>query len=219
MAKTIDIKLLIRLILKRWFWFVIAAAVSMFVAMVLTAEVRPDRYQATTSISSIFEGSTVESLNGARLLFSYSSLINSSKIANAARDLLPDHINVSARQIQSMVSFNFGDTSTFLFLNCTSSDPQLALFVANAVADAFVAEIGNITGDATIRIYDRAVNASMTFSGRAEQQRTRTTIPTICLFLLLIAIIIWALFSDRVKSVSEAGFDGEVNIIGVIPRM
>lgn len=219
MAKVIDVKLLIRLVLKKWFLFVIVGFLSLFAAMVLTADVKADVYQATTSVSSISEGSYIESFNGFRLLNNYSSLIKSGKIAAAAREMLPDYMSISARQIQSMVDSSFSDTFAVLYVNSSSSNPQLALSVANAVADAFVAEISNITGDDTIRIYDRAVSAVKTYDGKSEQRRTRITIPTVSLFLLLVVLALWALFSDRIKSVSEAMLDGEVNVIGVIPRM
>jgi len=219
MARVIDIKMLLRLILKKWFLFVAVAVIALFAALVMTAEVKPDVYQATTSLSSIAEGSSAESLNGFRLLVNYSGLIYSSKIATAAREMLPDSLTISARQIQSMVTTSFSDTATMLYITSSSPDSQLALSVTNAVAEAFVAEISNITGDDTIKIYDRAINAIMSYNGKSEQQKTRITIPAVSLFILLVAIVIWALFSDRIKSVNEAALHGEVTVIGVIPRI
>ena len=219
MAKTIDITLLIRLILKKWYLFVATAVVSLFVAFVLTAEVQPDIYQAATSLSSIVEGSYTESISGFRLLTTYAELITSGKIATAAREMLPDSLTVSSRQIQSMVRTSFNDTFTMLYITSSSTNPQLALSVANAVAEAFVSEIGNITGGDTIRIYDRAISASKSFDGLSEQRRTRVTIPTVCIFILFVVIILWALFSDRIKTISEAEIGGKVNVIGVIPRI
>ena len=204
MARSIDIKLLFRLVLKRWYLFIIMAICSLGAALFLTAEVKPDVYQATTSLSSIAEGSYTDSLNGVRLLLNYAGLITSERIASVAREMLPDSLNISARQIQSMISTSFSDTSTILFITCSTSNRQLAPSVANAVAEAFVAEIGNITGDDTIRIYDRAISASRTYDGRSEQRKTRITIPAVSLFLLLVGVVLWALFSDRIKSVSEA---------------
>ena len=219
MAKTIDFMLLFRLILKKWYLFVVAAVGSLLVAFVLTAEVQPDVYQATTSLSSIVEGSSTESISGFRLLNNYAALITSGRIATAAREMLPDSIGVSVRQIQSMVRTSFSDNYTMLYITCSSTDPQLALSVVNAVAEAFVSEIGNITGGDTIRIYDRAISASKSFDGLSEQRRTRVTIPAVCLFILFILVVLWALFSDRVKSISEAEIGGEVNVISVIPRV
>ena len=218
MAKVIDIKLLFRLVIKRWYLFILVGAASLFGAMVLTADVRPDVYRATASLSSISEGSYTESINGFRLLNNYSGLVKSGRIATAAREMLPESLSVSARQIQSMVDTSFSDTFTVLYVNSSSSDPQLALSVANAVAEAFAAEISNITGDDSIRVYDRAISASKTYDGKSEQRKTRITYPTVSLFILLVAVVLWALFSDRIKSVSEASIDGEVNIIGVVPR-
>jgi len=219
MAKTIDITLLIRLILKKWYLFVATAVASLFVAFVLTAEVQPDIYQAVTSLSSIVEGSYTESISGFRLLTNYAELITSGKIATAAREMLPDSLTVSSRQIQSMVRTSFNDTFTMLYITSSSTNPQLALSVTNAVAEAFVSEIGNITGGDTIRIYDRAISASKSFDGLSEQRRTRVTIPAVCLFILFIVVVLWALFSDRIKTISEVEIDGKVNVIGVIPRI
>jgi len=218
MAKTIDVKLLIRLIIKKWYLFAATAVVSLFVAIILSSEVRPDVFQATTSLSSLVEGSSVESISGFRLLNNYAGLVSSGKIATAAMEMLPDSLNVSARQIQSMVKTSFSDTYTILYITGSSTDPQLAISVTNAVAEAFVSEIGNITGGDTIRVFDRAISAVKSYDGLSEQRRTRVTIPAVCLFLLFVAIVLWALFSDRIKSVSEAEINGRVNIIGVIPR-
>ena len=219
MTKNIDLKLLARLVLKKWFLFVIVAAFSLFAAMIVTIEAQPDTFTASTSLSSIVEGSTQESLNGFRLLSNYSSLVTSERIATAAREMLPDSVHVSAAQIRSMVSANFNIDSSFLFINCKSTDPYLALSISNAVAESFVAEISNITGDDTIKIYDRATSAILSFDGKSEQRKTRLIIPTVSLFLLLVVIVLWALFSDRVNTVSELEFNGEVNIIGVIPSI
>jgi capsular polysaccharide biosynthesis protein len=219
MAKAIDIKLLFRLILKKWYLFAAMGLVSLFVAFVVTADARPDVYQAVAGVSSIVEGSSTESLNGIRLLINYSSLLKSSRIATAARGMLPDSFALTAKQIQAMVSTSFSESSTILYITSSSTDPQLALSVANAVAEAFVAEIGNITGDDTIRIYDRATSVNKTTDGKSEQRKTRLIIPAVSLFILLAAVVLWALFSDRLKSVSEAEFGGEVTILGVIPRI
>jgi len=219
MAKTIDIKLLVRLVIKKWYLFIATAVISLFVAFVMTIDVQPDVYQATTSLSSFVEGSSTESISGFRLLSNYAGLVTSGRIATAAREMLPDSLGVSARQIQSMVTTSFSETFTMLYITCSSTDPQLALSVANAVAEAFVSEIGNITGGDTIRIYDRAISASRTYNGASEQRRTRTTIPAVCLFVLFVVVVMWALFSDRIKSISEAECDGEVAVIGVIPRI
>jgi len=219
MAKTIDVELLLRLIIKKWYLFVATAVVSLVVAYVLTAEVQPDIFQASTSLSSLVEGSSVESISGFRLLTNYSGLVNSGKIATAAREMLPDSLGVSARQIQSMVRTSFSDTYTMLYITSSSTDPQVAISVANAVAEAFVSEIGNITGGDTIRVYDRAISANKSYDGSSEQTRTRVTIPAVCIFLVLVLVVLWALFSDRVKSVSEAEIDGKVNVIGVIPHV
>jgi len=219
MARTIDVKLLLRLIIKKWYLFAVTALVSLGAAFVLTVEVRPDTYQATTSLSSLVEGSSSESISGFRLLTNYSGLVSSGKIAAAAREMLPDSLGVSVRQIQSMVKTSFSETYTMLYITSSSTDPQLAISVANAVAEAFVSEIGNITGGDTIRVYDRAISASKSFDGLSEQRRTRITIPAVCLFILSISVVMWALFSDRIKSINEAEIDGKVNIIGVIPRI
>ena len=219
MAKIIDIKLLVRLTLKKWYLFAAVAVVSLFAAMVLTSEVRPDVYQASTTISSIAEGSSTDSLNGFRLLMNYSGLITSDKIATVARNMLPDSLGISSRQIQAMITPVFDDASSILYIRCGSSNPQLALSVANAVAEAFVAEIGSITGDDTIRIYDRATNVSLIYNGEAEQRKTRVTAPAVSVFAMVVAVVLWALFSDRVKSVGEAELGGEITVIGAIPRI
>ena len=217
MTKSIDIKLLIRLVLKRWYMFIVIAVVALGVAIFLTREVQPDEYMARTSISSIVEGSFQDSLNGFKLLLNYSSLIGSGKIAAAAADMLPDSLGVSAQQIQTMVGYSFSEESSFLYVRSTSQSPQLAMSVSNAVAEAFVAEIGNITGDDTIRIYDRATTAGKTYDGVNAQRQTRVAIPAVSLFVFLIAVVLWALFSDRVKSVSEIERDCEIAVFGVIP--
>jgi len=217
MTKSIDVKLLFRLLIKRWYMFIVIAAVSLLSAVLITRDVQPDMYVARTSISSIVEGSTQDSLNGFKLLLNYSSLIGSGKIAAKAADMLPEELGLNASRIQGMVSANFNTESSFLYVQASDRNPQITLSVSNAVADAFVAEISNITGDDTIKIYDRATSAVKIYDGLSTQRQTRVMAPVASMFVLLVAIVLWALFSDKVKSVGEIERDCEIAIFGVIP--
>ena len=217
MTKSIDIKLLMRLLIKRWYMFVLITIISLFVAILITREVQPDVYMATTSISSIVEGSYLESLNGFSLLLNYSSLIESERIATQAADMLPDSLNIDPQQIQMMVTPSLSTESSFLYVYAASFSPQIAMSVSNAVAEAFVAEIGNITGDDTIKIYDRATTAIKYYDGLGTQRQMRVTVPSVCLFLFLLSVVLWSLFSDKVKSVGELERDCEISVFGVIP--
>ena len=219
MVNSIDVILLIRQVLKRWYLFVAVAVISLFAALVITAEVQPDVYQATTSLSSFVEGSYADSVAGFRLLSYYSGLVKSDTVTTAALDMMPFSYNLTARQIQSMVTVSFDDSVSVLYITSTFSDPQFALIVANAVAEAFVTEISNLTGDDTIRIYNRANNANRITDGQSAQMRTRITVPLVSEFLLLVVIVLWVLFSDRIKSVNEASFYGDISVIGVIPKI
>ena len=116
-----------------------------------------------------------------------------------------------------MISYALSENSTVYYIYASSVDNYEAVRVANAVAEAFVIEIRNITGDENVQILDEAVESSLTFSGRSNQIKNIILITLIGVFLCVITIVAISFFSTKIVTVKECSDNGELKILGVIP--
>ena len=80
-------------------------------------------------------GSYDETITEQTNLAEFSAIVGSSNVAKRAATML-DNINITEEYIKSMFSIN--SSGNILYVNTYSYDKELAVDVANAVAEAFV---------------------------------------------------------------------------------
>ena len=109
------------------------------------------------------------------------------------------------------------ESSSIMEVYAYSTNPDQAVNVANAVAQAFVIEVKSITGSEDIQVLDSAQSAKI-FVDESAQQMKIILIFTVLGFLLICFIIVMiTIFSSKVMSLEECQLDGSLELIGVIP--
>lgn len=203
-------------ITKKWWIIALVGCASLLFGIGLNFNVQPDRYSGCATVYSASVGSYTDSLEGIKALRDYSDIITSYKVSNRAALILGDD-SLNGEDINSMISYSLSENSTVYYIYASSVDNYEAVRVANAVAEAFVIEIRNITGDENVQILDEAVDSSLTFNGRSNQIKNILLITIVGVFLAMVIIVAISFFSTKIVTVKECSDNGELKVLGVIP--
>jgi len=199
------------------FYIVLITAAVFFVGGVLTTDSNaPDTYSATTTIYSASYVSYRDSLEARNAVLFYADVLRSRKVAERAASFIPQ--DMTPEQILSMVSSSSTGNSAVFSVTAVSRDPETAVAVANAIASAFVQEVVNVTATDWVKVLDQAYRAQLYSSGAqsAMMRRGEAAIAGAGLAILIIAC--FAAFDKRAAFPHEVTLNGEIELIGSIPK-
>ena len=217
MEVKIDLRRYFLAIKKNKLIVIIVAIASLAIGILLNYNVKPDKYRAYSNVYSVSFGSYTDSVEGVYVLQTYSDIINSRKVANRAAMIIGDD-SLDGEKIKSMITYSYSEQSPVYYIYATTTDPQLSMTIANAVAKAFVIEMNNIMGEDNAQILDEAYDYEQVFNGRKDQIKNILIITLLGTLLCLFVIIMISFFSNKVESVNDVTLNGEIEILGVIPN-
>jgi len=210
----IDLVRCFKAVIQRWWIIAISALLLFGITLIITNGRLSESYTAQSTVYSAVYGNTEQSLAGLDIMQTYSEIIQSRKVADRAALLLGEE-GLTGDIIQGMISSSYTDTSAVLYIYATSEDSQLAVSVANAIAESFVIEAQNITGDNTIQVLDKSVSASA--DGMSKKILYCMLAFLAGAFIPFMFIVFREIFSDSIYHVADATLDGEIPVIGIIP--
>lgn len=196
---------------------IIVAIASLAIGILLNYNVKPDKYRAYSNVYSVSFGSYTDSVEGVYVLQTYSDIINSRKVANRAAMIIGDD-SLDGEKIKSTITYSYSEQSPVYYIYATTTDPQLSMTIANAVAKAFVIEMNNIMGEDNAQILDEAYDYEQVFNGRKDQIKNILIITLLGTLLCLFVIVMISFFSNKAESVNDVTLNGEIEILGVIPN-
>jgi capsular polysaccharide biosynthesis protein len=214
---TIDFIRILRRLLKKSWLIILVTVLAGMLGIVMTLGGTPNIYGAKVSLYSVASGSYTASIQGFDAMKDYAEIVGSKKVADRVINALPDS-NLDAQMIQSMVRTSYGENSAIFYVYASSTDPQLAAAVANAVAEAFVLEVSNITGKDSVKILDEADDVFISYNGKSDQLKKRLIYAAVGFFLVCGSISLAEIFSTKVKEVNDCTLNGEIKLFGVIPK-
>lgn len=217
MESTMDFVRILRGLVKKIWLVVLITILAGLVGIIYTLGDTPNVYSAKVSLYSVASGSYTASVQGAYAMRDYAEIVGSKKVADRVVNALPDY-NLNALMIQSIVSTSYNDNSAIFYVYANSTEPDLAKAVANAVADAFVLEVRNITGADWVKILDAADSVTVSYNAETEQLKTRLTFFAVGFVLICVVISLFEVFSTKVKEVRDCTLNGEIKLLGVIPK-
>ena len=217
MEVKIDLRRYFLAIKKNKLIILIVAIASVAIDILLNYNVKPDKYRAYSNVYSVSFGSYTDSVEGVYVLQTYSDIINSRKVANRAAMIIGDD-SLDGEKIKSMITYSYSEQSPVYYIYATTTDPQLSMTIANAVAKAFVIEMNNIMGENNAQILDEAYDYEQVFNGRKDQIKNILIITLLGTLLCLFVIVMISFFSNKVESVNDVTLNGEIEILGVIPN-
>lgn len=180
-----------------------------------------NQYKATSTVYSIVYGSFDASTDSLRAMMQYSDIVKSYKVAERA-ELILGASSVKKEDIYNMISASYnqsnGTYSSKIYINAISDDKNLSISVANAVADAFVLEIANLTGHDDIQTLDKAANAIVYYNAASARIKTIITITFLGALIASIYIVLKETLSTKMYMPKDATLYGTLDIIGVIPE-
>ncbi|MBQ8326686.1 MAG: hypothetical protein IJX86_06400 [Lachnospiraceae bacterium] len=203
-------------------WWLIAICVIVFggFGVVKTLDKGVNSYTAETTVYSVTYGALDEVLTGVSVMHQYEHLITSKVIANKAATLLETK-DLSGDVIKNMVSYEFSNmssSSNLVKIHASSLDPNTAIRVADAVAQAFVEHTNNIIGGNSIQIMDEAEISRVYNSVTTDRMKTRLLFAAVGFVLPCIYLVLSSIFSTKVMTVSDAKTEDKIKVIGVIPH-
>jgi|GEM_PF-566176 len=198
---------------------ILAALLGVLVAQ--TAMDDENEYEATSSVYGIVYGSFTDSADILSSLKAYGEVVKSYKIAERASLLIGDD-SLDKKKIYNMISVEYDsstlDYSAIIYIHARSTDKVTSINCANAVAEAFVLEIANLTGKDDIQILDVASSTKVSYNARKTKGKM-IIIFTIAGFVCICGfIVIQQIFSTKMYSPKEATDYGRLEILGVIPE-
>lgn len=215
----IDFVQIFRELLRGWWLIAICTIVFTGFGVLKTLEKGVNSYRAETTVYSVTYGSLDEVYTGISAMHQYAQAITSTKIANKAATLLETK-DLSGSIIKNMVSYQFSDnnaSSNLVKIQANSMDPNTAIRVADAVAEAFVEYTNNIIGSNNVQILDTAEITSVHNSVTTDHTKIRVLMLAIGFVLPCIYIVLRTILSTKVMSVNDVS-DEDIKLIGVIPN-
>lgn len=167
-------------------------------------------YSPTNKLDS----SISNALNKTGTISNYTDLVVSSNVCEYAASLINDR-DITANEIQGMISINISSDSSYVMqIGAKSTDPELAIKVANAVSEAFTSEMVNVTGSDSIQVLDVAYKAQIV---KNNDKNLKRLIFAFGAFIFISGIIlIKSLLSDKVRSIVQC-VENDDEILGIIP--
>lgn len=205
-------------VIKRKLWMIIIVTIIAFlIGLILTPTPDANIYSAKSTVYSSSYGSYKDSIEVSQAIQDYADIVSSNKVCERAALLIGDNF-VSAEEIKSMITTIVSEESQVMGIVAKSKTPMTAMKVANAVAESFVIEVRNITGTDAAQILDNANQVNISTNGRLIQMLKRVLFAFIGLIVSTVFISLRALFTTKAHSIENCTLNGELEVLGVIPR-
>ena len=222
----IDLGRCFRALVKKWWFMAVMAVLFGIAGLALTLEKQDDLYSATSSVYVMSSESYSQTQVGITAMNAYADIATSMKVCERAA-LLMGAENVTGEKIMEATTVSTGEDtapsayvqkhSTVMTVTCQSNNPVEAMEMAQAVAEAFVMEMENITGTDAVRMLDKPHAYKMTFDATQRQWLIRIVAFLFGGVFAAVIIVFAELFDSKARTIRECTMRDELPVIGVIP--
>lgn len=211
-----DFRLVILALWKKKILIILITFIGVFAGLLVTSDTSDSQYYgASASVYAATYGSYQMTLTEVRTMVNYSDVVTSRKVCEYAASLLKE-TSITADEIQNSIQISYSDNSYVMKISAINQNPEFVIKIVNAVAEAFVTEISNITGNDSIQILDEA-NSCYTYQSNSVN-KIRAFFAGSAFAFICGVIALKELFSNRVRSIVQCTED-EDEILGIIPYM
>ncbi len=213
----IDLGRVFKTMLHKLWLIVIVAVFSFAFSLVLIKDVKKEQvYQANATVYSVANGSYRLSLEGTNAMKDYSEIITTLKVCERAALLLGDD-SIDGYYVMGSIEPYYSDDSSILTITSYDTNPQRALKIANAVANAFVIEMRIITGSEDVQLLDEAFTYYPSYMNNLDIMTKRIIFVVVAFFVVCAYIVLNEIFTLRLKTIHECTLVGNIEVIGAIP--
>ena len=217
----IDILAVLRLLLRKFYWLILAAvvagigtyfAVSLLVEPKYESKVSFYVYNSDKSASESINSSDLQAASS--LATTYSKILASNTMLDEVLKNLGSDANITREQLSSMTSVSVVSSTQLLEVVITSTDAEFACRVAQAFATSASGVVEKITKAGGVAVVDQPDVAKKQSSPRTVFD---AAIGAVVGLMIVALIIVIKMMSDTVIYVSEDISDINITVLGEIP--
>jgi capsular polysaccharide biosynthesis protein len=177
-----------------------------------------DEYGASATVYSSVYNTTDQNSDAAAAMIAYADIVKSDRVCERAASLI-GNADLTGDDIRRMLSVSASSSSVMMTITANSSDPDVAVEVANAVAKSFVIEMKTITQTDVIQQLDNATEPYLASNGLRNLWEQRIVFFLLGSIGMAAFYFLKELFSDKIRLAEQCAFDDEDVLLGIIPEI
>lgn len=216
----IDLRELIRVVLKRWWIIAILFVISTVSAYLVTTYYMKPVYEAKTSLFIGKEKSSIGSISlgdlqlNSKLITDYREIAKSRLVAEEVINNLG--LNMELEDFRSNLSISTVKDSRLFTINVQHTNPKVATDVANEIANTLVVKVSEIIEVKNVQVIDKAL---VPINPVKPSKKLNVIIAGMLGGMLALFIIFLIEFFDNtVKAEDDVERHLGLTVIGVIPK-
>ncbi len=150
----------------------------------------------------------------------YAEVVKTANVAKRAAAMLNDTYSVSEiiNLIQTNYSENVVSGVPIIEIGAICQNPEETVAIVDAVTEAFIVELQTLTHNETVRRLGESSHVELLYN--ASRTRLMVTFGTALAFALLLAaiIVLREILALQLTTVKDGLLNGELKLLGVIPR-
>ena len=212
---------------------IIACITALFlvIGVALTLNPGDDKYTAVATVYAAADGSYVDATNAVTAMNAYLDVAKSYKVSQRAA-LIIGRSNVTAADVQSSTYVNSSATTnktsssiasfmnssaTIITFTATSTDPAIAMEMADAMAQSYALEMNSILNSDSVKTLDNAYTYTKSTNAAVEAWKDRIKVTAVGFILACLLVVVCEIFDRKVRTIREASIRESIPVIGIIP--
>lgn len=212
---------------------IIACITALFLVIGVALTVNPgeDKYTASSTVYAAADGSYADASNAVTAMNAYLDVAKSYKVSQRAA-LIIGRSDVSATDVQEATNVNSSATTsktsstissfmnssaTIITFTATSTEPALAMEMADAMAQSYAIEMNSILNSDSVKTLDNAYTYVKSTNATIEAWKDRAKVTAVGFVLACLLVVICEIFDRKVRTIREASIRESIPVIGIIP--
>ena len=226
----IDVGRCLSALLKRIKFIILITLIFMMIGFGMTLNVGDDKYTAYSTGYAAADGSYVDATNAVTAMNAYLNIAKSYKVSQRAA-LIMGRADVTAEDVQNCTGVNSSakssssssissfltSSATILTFYSTTTDPELAMEMADAMAESYTLEMTSILNTNSVKVLDKAYTYTVSYDAKMEAWKQRMMISGAGFILAIALVVLCEIFDTKVRTVRDATIRNNIPVIGMIP--
>ena len=224
----IDVGRCFSALLKRVKFIIIMTMIFLFIGVGMTLNVGEYKYTAYSTVYAAADGSYVEATNAVTAMNAYLNVAKSYKVSQRAA-LIMGRVDVTAEDVQNCsgveslakksttVSNLLTSSATILTFYSTTTDPELAMEMADAMAESYTLEMTSILNTNSVKVLDKAYTYTLSYNAHMQAWKKRAIAAGAGFVLAIALVVLCEIFDTKVRTVRDATIRNNIPVIGMIP--
>ncbi len=115
------------------------------------------------------------------------------------------------------ISSFMNSSATIITFTATSTEPALAMEMADAMAQSYSIEMNSILNSDSVKILDNAYTYNKSTNATVETWKDRIKVTAVGFVLACLLVVVCEIFDRKVRTIREASIRESIPVIGIIP--